>query len=82
VGPLVTSVADNLAFSGLQIPASTVTAVNIIIIIIIIIIYLSAAIAEISENSLIIYCFSSALVCSVLQKRKAFSLSLSLILLQ
>jgi hypothetical protein len=62
VGPLVTSVADNLAFSGLQIPASTVTAVDIIIIII----YLSAAIAEIPENSIIIYCFSSALVCSVL----------------
>jgi len=69
-------VADNLAFSELQIPASTVTAVDITIII-----YLIAATAEISENSLIIYCFSSALVCSILQKRKAFappsSLSLS-----
>jgi hypothetical protein len=39
--------------------------------------YLTAAITEISENSLIIFCFFSALVCSILQKRKA-SLSLSL----
>jgi hypothetical protein len=79
VGPLLTSVADNLAFSGLQIPALTVAAVDIIIVI-----YLTAAIAEIFENSLTIFFFSSTLVCSVLQKRKAsaLSLSLSLVLLQ
>jgi hypothetical protein len=58
----MTSVADNLAFSGLQIPALTVTAVDVIIIIT----YLIAAITGIFENSLTIFCFSSALVCSVL----------------
>jgi hypothetical protein len=78
VGPHVTSVADNPAFSGLQIPALKVMTVDVVvIIIIIIIIYLTAAITEIIENSLTIFCFSSVLVCSVLQKRKAFVLSLS-----
>jgi hypothetical protein len=72
VGPLVTSLADNLAFSGLHTPTLTVTAVDVIIVV-----YLTAAITEIFENSLTIFCFSSALICSVLQKRKAFALSLS-----